>query len=32
MLAAEDQPHWPHLTPAGVEPQQPAEENYRSRV
>jgi NADH-quinone oxidoreductase subunit K len=32
LLAPEDQPLWPRLTPAGVEPEQPAEENYRSRV
>jgi NADH-quinone oxidoreductase subunit K len=31
-LMAEDQPHWPKLTPAGVEPEQPCEEEYRARV
>ena len=30
---AEDKPIWPHLTPAGVEPEhEPEEEVYRSRV
>jgi NADH-quinone oxidoreductase subunit K len=32
LLAPEDRPVWPHLPPAGVEPEQPVEEEYRSRV
>ena len=32
LLAPEDRPVWPRLPPAGVEPEQPVEEEYRSRV
>ncbi len=32
LLSPEDRPVWPHLPPAGVEPEQPVEEEYRSRV
>jgi NADH-quinone oxidoreductase subunit K len=32
LLAPEDHPVWPRLPTAGVEPEQPVEEDYRSRV